>query len=115
MKYAYDNGYETKHTATLKSRYNFLESSISFSNSLLEHPLPYIYLGDNSTNTNLFKLTEFSADVRFAFGENSVWFMGSRLPTLTRFPILSLSYTKGFDNVFNGEFNYQKIKIYQTS
>lgn len=56
-----------------------------------------------------FNFTELNVKMRYAFNEKFIRFLGFRLKENSKFPILSLNYTKGFDNILGGKFDYSKV------
>lgn len=56
----------------------------------------------------LFYFAEGAFSFRYAFRENYVAFLGTKIPQSTAFPIFELHYKKGFKNWLKGDFEYQK-------
>ena len=87
------------------------------------YPLKYFRLGlgfsqqnymptDNYTFDGVqqgFNFTELNVKMRYAFNEKFIRFLGFRLKENSRFPIFSVNYTKGFDKVLGGKFDYSKV------
>ncbi|MEM6320835.1 MAG: DUF5686 family protein [Bacteroidota bacterium] len=55
--------------------------------------------------------TELRLKTRFAYNEKFIRVFGSRVTEFARFPIFELVYTKGFDNLWNGAWDYQKYQL----
>jgi hypothetical protein len=102
---------EVKHAVSLQSRYKFLRSNITFEKSELTPLYTYGYNGSDISQAPSFNFSELTFNLRYAFGEKNNWFMGVRMPSQTKYPILLVGYTKGFDNLLGGEFDYHKISL----
>jgi hypothetical protein len=102
---------EVKHGLSLQSQYKFLRSNITFEKSELTPLYTYGYNSSDIFQPSTFNFSELTFNLRYAFGESNNWFMGVRIATQTRYPILLFGYTKGFDNLLGGDFNYHKIAL----
>lgn len=60
---------------------------------------------------NEFSFTELSAGFRFAFREKFLRTKRIKISLGTKYPVVRLQYTRGFDNVLNGEFVYNRYDL----
>ena len=71
-------------------------------------PLYEYQFNGSDRNFEQFRFTEAGIHFRLAFREKIVRVLGTEISE-TRFPLVRLSFKKGFDNLLNGAFNYSKI------
>lgn len=109
--YAQTMDAEVKHGLSLQSQYQFLRANITFEKSELTPLYTYGYNGGDIFQPPTFNFSELTLNLRYAFGEQNNWFMGVRIPAWTRYPIVLFAYTKGFDNVLGGNFDYHKVSL----
>ena len=57
-----------------------------------------------------FHHTSASIKLRYAYGERLLQTPFQKISLGTKFPVLTLQYTRGFEDVLGGDFNYQKIE-----
>lgn len=76
---------------TINSTYRFVDSEI------------------NSLQSNNYFLTEAGVDIRFSYKEKFGEVLGVILPVETKYPIVFAKYTKGFNNLLDGQFNYHRF------
>ena len=62
----------------------------------------------NATN---FNLTEAGIDFRYSYKEKFGEMLGVILPVETKYPIFYFKYTKGFNRLLNGQFDYNRIDL----
>ena len=60
---------------------------------------------------NEFRFTELSVGFRFAFREKFLRTKRINLSLGTKYPVVRFNYTRGFDNILNGEFVYNRFDI----
>lgn len=58
----------------------------------------------------LYENTEAGINLRYAYNEKIINTMGQNVSSPSEYPVLYLSYYKGLKNVFNGNFNYNKVE-----
>jgi hypothetical protein len=58
-----------------------------------------------------FRLTEISAGFRFAFREKFIITKRTRMSLGTKYPILWVQYTHGFNGILDGEYDYNKVDV----
>ncbi len=66
---------------------------------------------DVSLLMNEYQFTELTIGTRFAFKEKFIKTLRRKVSMGTKYPVVRFQYTKGFDNVLNGEFNYNRYDI----
>ena len=65
----------------------------------------------NNTEVNAFQFNEVSFNLRYAYGEQTVTFMGVETPKVTRFPIVHLNVTNGWWQLANENIPYQRYTL----
>lgn len=56
-----------------------------------------------------FTLVETAIDIRYSFKEKYMEMFGMKFPVETKYPVVHLRLTQGFDSFLEGEFEYQRI------
>jgi len=89
--------------AVLNSRpLKYLRTRVSFGQDQVTPTYDYTYLPRELSNRFIF--TEAALGIRFAYNEKFSRFLGYNIFNESSFPILELNYTKGFDNLWEGEY-----------
>lgn len=65
----------------------------------------------NESLLSEFTFTEVSAGFRFAFKEKFLEMPDSRISLGTLYPVIRFNYTRGLDNLLDGQFSYNKFDI----
>ena len=73
-------------------------------------PLYEYRFDEQDADFETFNFAEASLNLRFAFAEKIVRFLGTEVVE-TKYPLLLFSYRKGFKNWMEGDFNYQKVEF----
>lgn len=84
-----------------------VQFNLSFGQSIWQPQYEYQFDGSD-LNFEHFTFTEIGVNLRFAFAEKIVRVMGTEIST-SRFPLIYLSYKKGLTDVWQGEFDFQKM------
>lgn len=84
-----------------------VQFNLSFDQSIWQPQYEYQFDGSD-LDFEKFNFTEIGIDLRFAFAEKIVRVMGTEIST-SRFPLIYLSYKKGLKDIWQGEFDFQKI------
>lgn len=97
----------------------YLDTRASFSQIQRDATSGYTYAPPNSDNPVLlksFQLTELKLGFKYSFREKYIEVFGNKISTGTRYPVVWFNYTRGFDGVADGKFNYEKwdLKIQKT-
>jgi hypothetical protein len=74
----------------------------------------YVYgnLQEGTMNVkNTFRFTELRAGFRFAFRERFLRTKRVKISLGTKYPVLRFQYTRGFDNILDGEFAYNRFDV----
>ncbi|MEJ8758457.1 DUF5686 family protein [Pontibacter sp. H259] len=58
-----------------------------------------------------YSITEAKAGLRFAYGEQLMQLFNQTMPTPGKYPVLWLQYTRGLDNVLDGNYGYNKYDL----
>ena len=61
--------------------------------------------------TNYFRFTETQLAIKYSYGERFAETNHQKMSLGTRYPVLWLQFSKGFDNLLNGAFNYYKTDV----
>ena len=68
----------------------------------------YLFSTDTIENVTNYNFSELSLQIRYAYGEQFVNVLGSKVSTGTDYPIIQLGYFRGLNDWLNGNFDYQK-------
>ncbi len=102
---------EIFHSLGIQSKFNFFNFGLSLNKTKLKTTDEYQYYYTDTDFKNEFNYTELSFQARYAFDETHIWWKGIRIPKRTKYPILYFSYTRGFEDLLNGEFDFNKITV----
>jgi hypothetical protein len=76
---------------------------------------PDYYYGQTENGTSLLKnefhFTELSLGFRFAFREKFIRTKRMKISLGTKYPVVSFQYTRGFNTILNGEFEYNRFDL----
>jgi hypothetical protein len=110
LQYLYDLRYRIDYLHEYENHFSY-----SFGISrLTQSPAGSLYFvntGVNNLAQNITGLTttELTAGLRYAPNEQFYEGKVYRTPVTSRYPVISLNYSEGIKNVFNGQYNYQKL------
>lgn len=82
----------------------------AFKNQTITPNNEYAFL-KNNTEINTFRFNEMSFKLRYAYGEQTVTFMGVETPKVTRFPIVHLNVTNGWWQLSDENLPYQRYTL----
>lgn len=110
LQYLYDLKYRLNYLHEYENHFSY---SFGFSR-LTQSPAGSLYFlntGNNDVSQNIAALTttELTAGLRYAPNEQFYEGKVYRFSAPSRYPVISLNYSKGLKNVFNGQYNYQKL------
>jgi hypothetical protein len=109
-KYLYDLNYRVDYVHEYENHFSY-----NFGiNRLTQAPAGSLYFL-NLDNSNLLQnigrltTTEFTAGIRYA--PNEQFYQGKiyRVPIPSKYPVITVDYTQGIKDVFDGAYNYQKL------
>lgn len=83
---------------------------LSFNHAQVTPLYDYVYQVDEQVPVNAYTITDFTINIRYAYKEKLISSMGRRLSLGTKYPVLSLSYTRGLDGVLGGQFAFNKFE-----
>jgi hypothetical protein len=89
--------------------FRYTNWNIGFSHAQVTPTYEYEFVTPDSTYTRYNK-SELAVNMRFAFGEKIINSFKQNVSAGTKYPILYLSYSRGLKDVFNGNFNYNKVE-----
>ncbi len=81
-------------------------------NTQLQHEerRPTLYLSDDQPQA-IYSITEASVGLRFAYGEQLMQLFNQTTAMPGKYPVLWLQYTRGLDNVLDGNYSYNKYDL----
>lgn len=103
----------TKHAAFGFTMLKYLKTSFSISILTKEPGFNYGYgfTKENLTMTvNRFHITELTVGFRYAYKENYIRTTKFKMSLGTNYPIVWLQYSRGFSNLLNGQYAYNRIE-----
>jgi Family of unknown function (DUF5686)/CarboxypepD_reg-like domain len=89
-------------SATLWTRTKLFEPASTFD---------FGFRGDMDQRVTDYRITEAGILFRISFKEKYITSGGDKLYIGTRFPIINAGYTRGFDNLLGGQFNYDFLTL----
>ncbi len=76
-----------------------------------EYPAGSLEFNYDDYSLNKITLSEIRTTIRFAPNEKYYLGMSYRVPILSKYPIVQLTYTQGFKDLFNGDYTYSKFSF----
>jgi hypothetical protein len=73
------------------------------------HNTPSYNYAFKSSDSTHFNFTEISAGIRYAYGEKKIQIINLSLPQLSKYPIVYFQFSRGMNNVLNGDYSYKKF------
>lgn len=97
----------------------YLDARIAFSKNTRETTTSYRYLSSNPDvegPQSTFHFAELKIGLKYSFREKQVEVLGNKVSMGTKYPVLWLNYTKGFDGVAGGDYDNYKFdfKVYKS-
>jgi len=99
---------ESKRIGLNARPFSFLETGIGVSQSIWEPGFDYNFKTDDIL-IETFRYSTIDVVFRYAYGEQTVSVLGSRVAQRTPYPVLSFAYEKGFDNILDGEYAFDRF------
>ena len=100
QKYSFSGGFRS---------FKYLLTEVQLNQSKIT-PLNNYAFDSPNYNSSPFHHTSASIKLRYAYGERLLQTPFQKISLGTKFPVLTLQYTRGFENVLGGDFDYQKIE-----
>ena len=100
QKYSFTGGFRS---------FKYLTTEIELNHAKITPLNNYVFEAPDY-NFSPFHHTSASIKLRYAYGEHFVQTPFQKTSLGTHFPILTLQYTRGFDDILEGDFRYQKIE-----
>lgn len=97
----------------------YLDARISVSQQSRRTTSGYTFAPPSSDNPILvqdFDMTEMTLGFKYSFREKYIEVFGNKVSTGTRYPVIWFNYTRGFEGVWDGQYNYERfdLKIQKT-
>ncbi len=89
--------------------FKYLQTEIELNQAKIT-PLNNYAFKATDYNLNPFHHTSASIKLRYAYAERFIQTPYQKMSLGTKFPIVTLQYTHGFDGLLEGDFNYQKVE-----
>ena len=83
--------------------------NLNFSKNKWEPNYDYQFTGIDFNN-NIFSFSEIGLGFRLVFAEKIVRFLGNEISE-SRYPQISISYKKGFEGLWEGQFNFDQVLL----
>jgi hypothetical protein len=111
--------YENKEAGLSFYFLKYLDMRASFSKNTKEPTQGYSYAPPSSEIPilyNFFQFAELKLAFKYSFREKYVEVLGNKVSVGTKYPVIWVNYTRGFDDVSGGNFNYEKwdLKIHKS-
>jgi hypothetical protein len=103
-KYQFDLGFRALRDFRFTFLGNYQDRSINSDYKFIMDP--------KEATPNLidnFSLVETAIDIRYSFKEKYMEMFGMKFPVETKYPVVNLRLTQGFDSYLEGDFKYQRI------
>lgn len=88
----------------------YAKMSVGFNRYAVEPKYDYAFQPNDMTSISNYVNTEATVVLRYAYKERLMNFMGQRLSMGTKFPVLTMAYTHGWQGVLEGMFDYDKVE-----
>lgn len=104
-KYLYNDLYKFDYVHEYENHFSYTLSL----NKLTQSPAGSLYFINNTGQINNLTTAEASLNLRYA--PNEQFYQGKiyRVPIPSKYPVISLDYTKGFKDIVGGAYNYQTL------
>ncbi len=97
----------------------YLDARVAFSKNTKETTTDYCYLPPEIVEPDsqrIFDFAEMKVGLKYSFREKYVEILGNKVSMGSKYPVIWLNYTKGFDGVAGGHYSYHKfdLKFYKS-
>ena len=90
--------------------FRYAQVNVGISNARIDPQYAYTFQSEEGQSWSHFTNTALMVNLRYAHKEKLLQSLGQRISMGTRYPIISLSYTRGLKDVFGGQFYYHKLE-----
>ena len=84
--------------------------NVSLANTRVDPQYAYQFITPEINPITRYRNTELTVNLRYIFKEKIIQSMGQRISMGSKYPVVSLSYSKGLEDVFSGQFSYNKYE-----
>lgn len=110
-KFLYNDYYKVDYVHEFENHFSY---SIGLRN-WIQSPAGSLYFQNvvNGQLNTINKLTTTEANLELRYAPHEQFYQGKlyRTPIFNKYPILTLDFTNGFNNVFGSEYSYQKVRL----
>jgi len=103
---------QSSASLTLRA-FRYARANISLNSTRVDPQYPYVFKpGDGELTPTYvpYTTTDVAITVRYAYKEKLMETMGQRISMGTRYPVLSLTYTRGIKDWFDSDFDFHKFE-----
>lgn len=101
---------EQKRLSLSSHPFPFFDTAFGFGQNTWRPGFDYALIADDILLRE-FDYTSFQVNFRYAYGEQTMNVFGSRVAQKTPFPVLSFGYEKGFDNLLEGAYAFNRFSV----
>jgi len=88
----------------------YAQFNISLNNTRIDPQYSYTFQPVEISFIHQYTTTDLTLNLRYAFKEKLIKSFGQRFSMGTKYPVFSLSYTRGIQDWLNGDFDYNKVE-----
>ena len=100
---------QTRFSVSLRTL-KYLKMHIALANTRRDPQYAYAFVAMPEAPLSQYTNTTLMMHFRYAFKEKLIWSMGQRISMGSRYPVLSGSYTHGFNGWMNGDLSYNRFE-----
>lgn len=91
--------------------FKFLEAEIALQQAEVSPLYDYYFQGTETSADSSFQFAELRAGLRYTVKDEITQAFGQRFSSLTRYPVLFTTYTRGISGFLNGDYDYSKLEL----
>ena len=100
-----------KMTGSISFRtFRYAKVHLAFNRMKTDPRYAYTFQENEQAPVRGYTNTDMTLILRYAYKERLIHSMGQRISMGTKFPVLTLAYTRGFDGVLDGMFEFHKLE-----
>jgi hypothetical protein len=88
----------------------YAQVNIALNNTRIDPQYAYTFQPREVSFIHQYTTTDITLNLRYAFKEKLIKTLGQRVSMGTKYPVFSLSYTRGIQDWFEGDFDYNKVE-----